>query len=298
MRIRARIAACLVFLSCPVLTLLSGCRAELTGARGKVADNSEMVRIPAGRLVMGAEGGPPSKEPLREVAVRSFQMDKHEVTNAAFARFVAATGYRTEAEKSGWACVFDRQVGRWRRVAGADWRRPEGPGSDIRQRQQHPVVQVSWNDAAAYAQWAGKRLPSEVEWEWASRGGLSGKTYAWGDELKPGGRLMANYWHGAWPAGDTGADGFKGTAPVASFPANGYGLTDVAGNVWEWTADWYAPDTYRNPGPAPTGEERVVRGGSFLCSRQFCTGLRAAARHKNLPESATSDIGFRCARDE
>lgn len=260
-----------------------------------------MVYIPAGSFQMGTEDGLPYEGPVHEVSVEAFWMDAHEVTNAEFARFVEATGHRTDSEKWGWSAVFDQKSGQWKRVDGADWRHPEGVSSNIRKRMNYPVVHVSWNDAATYAHWAGKRLPTEAEWEWAARGGMTGKTYAWGEEINPGGKFMANYWQGKWPVGDTAADGFKGLSPVETFPPNGYKLFDMTGNAWEWTADWFSYESYEsdeteNPRGPAEGRERVMRGGSFLCNEHFCSGYRVAARNKNTPDSAAINLGFRCVR--
>ena len=259
-----------------------------------------MARIPAGVFLMGSRDKAPDEAPVHEVAVDAFWIDRREVTVAEFGAFMAATRYRTEAERIGWSEVFDRARGEWTRVDGADWRHPEGPGSSG--AAEEPVSQVSWNDAQSFARWAGKRLPTEAEWEYAARGGLAGRTYAWGDELRPGGRVMANWWQGVFPARDTGEDGYRGRAPVGRFPPNGYGLYDVIGNVWEWCADWYGPGYYRGSprrdprGPA-SGKERVMRGGSWMCSENFCSNYRVASRSRATPDSGLNNVGFRCARD-
>jgi sulfatase modifying factor 1 len=259
-----------------------------------------MALIPARVFRMGSRDKAPDEAPVHEVAVGAFWIDRCEVTVAEFGRFIAATRYRTEAERFGWAEVFDRVRGEWTRVDGADWRHPEGPGSAG--APEEPVTQVSWNDAEAFARWAGKRLPTEAEWEYAARGGLAGRTYAWGDELRPGGRVMANWWQGTFPSRDTGEDGYRGRAPVGRFPPNGYGLYDVIGNVWEWCADWYDPGYYRRSprgdprGPA-RGTERVIRGGSWMCSENFCSNYRVASRSRATPDSGLNNVGFRCARD-
>ncbi|HLJ92067.1 MAG TPA: formylglycine-generating enzyme family protein [Gemmataceae bacterium] len=294
----------------------------------------DMVWIPTGEFPMGdSEGLFPDARPVHKVYVDGFWMDRTEVTNAQFARFVDATGYVTVAERPPdprefpevpaeklvpGSIVFtppdkdvslDRPLSWWRWVPGANWRHPEGPGSTIEGKEQHPVVQICWHDAQAYAQWAGKRLPTEAEWEYAARGGLEQKRYCWGDDLLPGGKWQANIWQGDFPRVNTREDGFERTAPVGSYPANGFGLFDMAGNVWEWCADWYRPDYYavspaQNPrGPnssydpnEPDLPKRVQRGGSFLCSDVYCVRYRPGARGKGEPGSAASHIGFRCAR--
>ncbi|MEX0716307.1 MAG: formylglycine-generating enzyme family protein [Planctomycetaceae bacterium] len=288
---------------------------------------------------------PPDERPLHDVTLDGFWMDETEVSNAQFAEFVKATGHVTVAERTpqledfadqididavgeearenfvaGSLCFnpeFDRAKLRqdftlwpyqvWQHVRGAHWREPEGPGSSIADRMDHPVVHVAWDDAAAYCRWAGKDLPTEAEWEYAARGGLSGKAYPWGDELHPDGKWTHNIWQGEFPFEDRNQDGFSGTAAVKSFPANGYGLYDMSGNVWEWCGDWYRPDYYenskrRNPmGPdssfdpnEPNIPKRVQRGGSFMCSDNYCIGYRVAARMKGEPSSGAFHTGFRC----
>jgi formylglycine-generating enzyme required for sulfatase activity len=305
-----------------------------------------MVWIPGGEFSMGSDdptgslcGGPdPMRDarPVHRAHVDGFWMDLTEVTNAQFARFVDATGYVTIAEQTpksedfpdappenlvAGSVVFTRSEGpvpldnhyRWfRYVAGANWRHPLGPESDLTNRENDPVVHVAYDDAEAYARWAGKRLPTEAEWEFAARGGQAGKVYPWGDEFRPGGRWMANVWEGRFPVQDSGEDGFAGVAPVAQFPPNGYGLYDVAGNVWEWCSDWYRPDSYarlvsaggvaRNPkGPdapydpmEPTEKKRVHRGGSFLCTDQYCTRYMVGTRGKGEVSTGSNHLGFRC----
>jgi formylglycine-generating enzyme required for sulfatase activity len=304
-----------------------------------------MVWIPGGTFTMGGDDGPPDEGPTHSVTLDGFWMDKTEVTNAQFKAFADATHYLTIAERTpkredfrgqvpdinaipaenlvaGSICFnehFDRrtltkddplwpyQV--WKYVKGANWRHPEGPKSTIDDRMQHPVVHVSWDDAVAYCRWAGKRLPTEAEWEYAARGGLKGAAYPWGNDLVQNGKWMLNIWQGEFPDKNDFKDGFETTAPVASFSANGYGLFDMAGNVWEWCGDFYRPDYYRYsplrnpPGPSdsydpnePTYVKRVQRGGSFMCSDNYCRGYRVAARMKGTPDSGTFHTGFRCVK--
>lgn len=306
-----------------------------------------MMWVPAGEFTMGSDapGAWPDEGPPHRVYVDGFWLDKHEVTNAEFQRFVAATGYVTTAERPPdveailsqsppgtpppdqallvpGSLVFtppDRPVPLddyrqwWRWVPGASWRRPEGPGSTIEGRNDHPVVHVSWDDAVAYAQWAGKRLPTEAEWERAARGGLEGKPYVWGDAPPSDTVIVANIWQGRFPDENSARDGFVRTAPVGSFMPNGFGLYDMAGNVWEWCADWYQRDlartradltVIRNPtGPArgidprrPYMPQRVQRGGSFLCNDGYCSRYRPSARHGCAPDTGMSHVGFRCAK--
>jgi len=309
-----------------------------------------MVWIPGGEFSMGCDdprrkpfgGGDPMPDtrPVHRVHVDGFWMDKTEVTNDQFAAFVAATGYLTVAETPPRAEDFpeapaenlvagsivfspppgpvplDNHYRWWNYVHGANWRHPTGPESSIAGQGSAPVVQVAHADAVAYATWAGKRLPTEAEWEFAARGGLSGATYPWGEEFLPGGRAMANTWQGQFPINNTAEDGYASVAPTASFPANGYGLHDMSGNVWEWCADWYRPDSYardqrrdgdvvRNPrGPdtshdpqEPGQAKRVLRGGSFMCTEQYCSRYIVGTRGKGEVSSGANHIGFRCVRD-
>jgi formylglycine-generating enzyme required for sulfatase activity len=287
----------------------------------------------------GAACGDPSADaqPVHRVRVDGFWMDRSEVTNEQFARFVAATGYVTIAERTPTAEEFpgappgnlvpgsvvfdpprhpvplDSHFAWWSYLQNASWRHPFGAGSDLRGRERYPVVHVAFDDARAYATWAGKRLPTEAEFELAARGGLAGKRYPWGDELRPGDRWMANTFQGHFPDDDVAADGYKGLAPVASYPPNGYGLFDVSGNVWEWTSDWYRSDYYttlaaRGVVHNPTGPEdsydpqepgvakRVQRGGSFLCTTQYCSRYLVGSRGKGEPSSGADHLGFRCVR--
>jgi formylglycine-generating enzyme required for sulfatase activity len=260
-----------------------------------------MVMISGGKFAMGTDDAMPFEGPVHHVEVSSFYIDEREVTVADFAKFVEATGYHTEAEKFGWSGVFVVNDRSWQRVDGANWRNPEGPASKHADSRE-PVTQVSWNDAASYAKWAGKRLPTEAEWEFAARGGLAGKTYAWGDDLRPGGKPVANWWQGDFPQSNSVEDGFVGRAPVGSFAANGYGLFDVAGNVWEWTGDFYDPDYYasspsKDPKGPTDGVERVIRGGSWMCSENFCSNYRVAARSQSTPDTGLNNLGFRLAKD-
>jgi formylglycine-generating enzyme required for sulfatase activity len=293
-----------------------------------------MVWVPPGEFLMGSAEFEDAR-PVHRVYVDGFWMDRTEVTNAQFAKFVEATGYRTVAERTPRAeefptarpeqlvpgagvftperCPPGMQCRNcdlwWKYVPGACWRHPEGPGSDLKGRDNNPVVHVCWDDAVAYARWAGKRLPTEAEWERAARGGREQEPFYWGHELTPGGKWPANIWQGDFPTENTEADGFRGTAPVGSYPPNAYGLVDMSGNVWEWCSDWYRPDYYehspaRNPdGPASSidphgrGEpKRVQRGGSFLCSDGFCARYRAGARGQGEPSTGLAHTGFRCVK--
>jgi len=307
-----------------------------------------MVWIPGGEFSMGAMDPPAAGEvamhgaadarPIHRVYVDGFWMDKTDVTNEEFARFVNATNYVTIAERKPAAEDFpgappenlvagsvvfsppdhpvplNNHFQWWSYVKGANWRHPEGPESNLNGREKYPVVQVAYPDASAYAKWAGKCLPTEAEWEFAARGGLTGKRYPWGDQFQPSGKWMANTHQGHFPVSDTGADGYVGIAPVAQFPPNSYGLYDMAGNVWQWTSDWYRPDYYqqlaeaggvaRNPhGPdtpfdpaEPNEPKKVHRGGSFLCTDQYCSRYVVGTRGKGEISTATNHLGFRCVR--
>jgi formylglycine-generating enzyme required for sulfatase activity len=292
-------------------------------AGAPVADDG-MIAIPAGTFTMGSDDldafAGDGEGPVRDVTLSAYRIDAHAVTNGEFAAFVEATGHLSDAERFGWSFVFHallspaqrsasrgREAGAswWCAVDGASWNFPEGPGSSIDERFDHPVVHVSWRDAHAYAAWAGKRLPTEAEWEMAARGGLGKAKYPWGDELRPGGRHRCNIWQGRFPDVNTGEDGYLGTAPVDAFEPNGYGLYNMAGNVWEWCADWWsttwhveARDATRvDPRGPGKGDAKVIRGGSYLCHASYCNRYRVAARTFNGIDGTAGHIGFRCAAE-
>ena len=299
-----------------------------------------MAALPGGRFRMGSDRHYPEEAPAREVRVDAFAIARHQVTNAQFTEFVAATGYVTAAERpldpaefpnlpaarlSPGSLVFHPTRGPvdlrdlsqwWAWTPGASWRRPEGPGSGLRGRKQHPVVHIAYQDAEAYARWRGHRLPTEAEWEYAARGGLDGADYTWGDEPLPGGKRQAHWWQGEFPWRSTRPGGVYGPAPVGSYPANGFGLFDMAGNVWEWTTDWYAPKPTATGCCGPLGPRggteqagadpiqpgrpvprKVVKGGSWLCADEYCRRYRPAARRPQPVDTGMSHIGFRCAAD-
>ncbi len=285
-----------------------------------------MIRLEGGRFLMGYEG-PEAWEtdgegPVREVSLDPFWLDATAVTNAQFAEFVEATSYVTESERFGWAFVFRGQLPEskqrklkhdktvqglqwWYAINGACWRKPEGPGSNIKKRMDHPVVSVSWHDAAAFAAWANKRLPTEAEWEFAARGPTTGQMFPWGEELEPGGKHRCNVWQGNFPLQNSAADGYAWTAPVRAFRRSEWGFYNLIGNVWEWCADWFSPHWHRpatpetriNPRGPATGDRKVMKGGSFLCHASYCNRYRLGARTSNTPDSGTTNLGFRCARD-
>lgn len=275
--------------------------ADALGSAGRTSD--AMVELEGGAFLMGhdrGDGYPADGEgPIREVNVAPFSIDPTAITNAAFGEFARATGYITDAERFGWSFVFagflpdDAPPTRgvtgaewWRQVPGADWRHPEGPWSSVEGRVTHPVVHISWTDASAFSRWSGKRLPTEAEWEYAARGGLIQQRFPWGAEREPAGEHRMNVWQGTFPGLNTLDDGYAGTAPVRSYPPNAFGLYEMTGNVWEWTASWF--DTSRRA--------RSMRGGSYLCHASYCDRYRVDARSSNSPDSSAGNLGFRCVR--
>jgi len=301
--------------------------------------NEGMVWIPGGTFWMGCEEcGMPDALPVHQTSVDGFWMDVTPVTNAEFDKFVQATGYVTIAERQpdpkdfpgappemlvpgsavftppGHDVPLENPLGWWRYAKGASWKHPEGQGSNVRDRQDHPVVHIAWEDALAYAKWAGKRLPTEAEFEFAARGGLDRNLYAWGNELKPDGKWPANIWQGRFPVENKVEDGYVATSPVRAFKPNGYGLYDVGGNVWQWCSDWYRPDYFAkfksasNPAINPKGPDdsvdpqepgipkKVQKGGSFLCSDMYCTRYLVGSRGKGATDSGSSNVGFRCVK--
>lgn len=257
-----------------------------------------MVYVPGGTTVIGSEKGLPMEKPTFETTVQPFLMDKHPVTVAEFRAFVDATGYETQAEGFGDAAILNMETYAWILLPGATWSHPFGPDGPPAE-DNHPVTQVSWNDAVAYASWAGKRLPTEIEWEHAARGAESAPhQYAWGNVLYAEGTAKANTWEGTFPVYNSGEDGFLFTSPVGEFGKTPLGLTDMGGNVWEWTDSWYLPYTERNKSFTPNEQsERVQRGGSFLCNPGYCHGYRVSARSHSTPESSLFHVGFRTVKD-
>jgi sulfatase modifying factor 1 len=295
-----------------------------------------MVWVPGGAFSMGSDAHYPEEAPAHRVTVGGFWMDRQPITNRQFTRFVGDSGYVTMPERAPdpadypgarpemlvpASVVFRQPAHRvnlgnpiwWTYVPGADWRHPQGPGSSVKRRPDHPVVHVAWEDVQAYARWAGKGLPTEAEWEFAARGGLDGATYAWGEEFTPDGRFMANTWQGEFPVQNTKQDGYAGTSPVGSFPPGGYDLVDMIGNVWEWTRDWYQPhaeiphacctapnprggarQSSSDPGDPVRVPRKVMKGGSHLCAPNYCRRYRPAARMAHPMDTGTSHLGFRC----
>jgi formylglycine-generating enzyme len=295
----------------------SGAPAAASEPAGSVA--ADLVALDGGWFQMGSDDLYAYEEdgegPVRSVRVDPFRIAARSVSNHQFSAFVDATGYVTSAEHYGTSFVFAGLlpddfpptrgvVGAlwWREVPGACWRRPEGGRSTLDAKADHPVVHVSWEDAAAYCEWSGLRLPTEAEWEYAARGGLEGMRFPWGNTLRPGGEHRMNVWQGRFPAQNTLADGYLGTAPVGAFPPNAFGVYNMTGNVWEWTADWFSTTWHRdgpreNPTGPASGDRRALRGGSYLCHASYCYRYRVSARMANTPDSCTGNIGFRCARD-
>ncbi|WP_018614732.1 formylglycine-generating enzyme family protein [Segetibacter koreensis] len=319
-------------ISCRATSRLAAFASVANRENKSAQTKDEMVWIAGGTFQMGADDFPDAK-PIHAVTVDGFYMDEHEVTNAQFEKFVMATGYLTVSERplnpadypgvpaeklAPGSAVFtppdhkvslDDPLQWWQYISGADWKHPQGPGSTIKGHENEPVTQVSYVDAAAYAKWAGKRLPTEAEWEFAARAGKNNSKYYWGNELKPKGKWVANIFQGSFPEANTIEDGYKTVAPVKSFAPNGFGLYDMDGNVWEWCEDYYRPDYYKNSvsknpkGPSdsfdpdePGTVKRVQRGGSFLCSDQYCIRYRAGSRGKGEISSASNNLGFRCVK--
>ena len=259
------------------------------------AHAADMVLVPGGSVRVGSDTGRADEQPAFTAQVRPFHLDRAPVTVRAFGEFVARTHHLTDAERLGASALMTFGTGRWKLVEGASWRRPEGREGPAAEAS-HPVTHVSWNDAAAYCATAGKRLPTEVEWEHAARGASNADlAHAFGPALIEAGRYRANVWTGVFPVINTAADGYRTTSPVGAFGAGPLGLTDMAGNVWQWTADWYRP--YAEREKAAAGTERVQRGGSFLCDPGYCYGFRVSARNHATPESSHMHVGFRCAAD-
>lgn len=285
-------------------------------ARPTPIDRADPIELEGGVFLMGTDDSVrfegDGEGPIRPVSLDRFAIEAHAMSNERFSAFIASEGYVTDAERYGWSFVFHsllpddfpstRAVAStpwWRQVEGADWAHPSGPQSDLEELWDHPVVHVSWNDAQAYCQWAGVRLPTEAEWEYAARGGLVQKRYAWGDSFDHGDQPMCNIFEGRFPT-ESVSEGGVGTAPVRSYPPNGYGLYNMAGNVWEWCSDWFSPDHHRtgprrNPAGPSSGDAKVIRGGSYLCHDSYCDRYRVAARSNNVTDASTGNLGFRVA---
>ena len=282
-------------------------------------NTEDMVHI-GGSFLMGTNDQEQfrldGESPIRKIHVDEFYIDIKTVTNRDFKVFIDKTGYKTDADKFGWSFVFYKFISRrissevkeavsgaewWRKVEGASWNHPEGPGSNIKNRMDHPVVHVSWNDAQAYCNWSGKRLPTEAEWEFSARGGLEQNKYPWGNNLTPKGEYKCNIWQGIFPDKNTKSDGYESTAPSLSFEPNGYGIYNASGNVWEWCNDWFTAThikndmTQKNPKGPKTGTTKVTKGGSYLCHDSYCNRYRVSARTATTPDTSTGHTGFRCA---
>lgn len=307
-------------MSCCTPSRGAGPRPREDVSQGPPGLGADMLEIPGGVYQLGGDGPEcivaDGEGPVRAVQVDSFLIDITTVTNRQFSGFVAQTGYVTDAEHFGWSFVFEGLLAPgteclalppgttpwWRAVPGAHWRQPCGPAAGRLALPDHPVVHVSWHDACAFARWAGKRLPTEAQWEVAARGATVGQTFPWGEALEEGGRRHCNVWQGEFPHADRGADGFTGTTPALGFEANGYGLFNMLGNVWEWCADWWSVDWHRPASPATrlnplgpqAGQAKVIRGGSWLCHASYCNRYRLSARTHNTPHSSTGHMGFRC----
>lgn len=304
----------------PVVKYSESVNDKPTQEQGDERKGSQMVLIPGGEFLMGTDspGIPADGEgPQRSVHIDPFYMDIQEVTNRQFQSFVNSTGHITEAEKFGDSFVFEGILSEavkneinqavaaapwWLPVKGANWRHPEGRDTSVADRLDHPVLHVSWADAVAYCSWLHKRLPTEAEWEFACRGGLKDRLYPWGNKLTPKGQHYANLWQGEFPSQNTGEDGFVKTSPVMSFPPNGFGLYDIVGNAWEWTADWWTvhhtTDRQNNPKGPSSGSDKVKKGGSYMCHKSYCYRYRCAARSQNTPDSSSSNLGFRCVSQD
>lgn len=283
------------------------------------AHDDDFVDIAGGSFIMGTNEDyryPGDGEgPAREITLGAFRIAKHSVSNAQFAAFIDDTGYQTETQRYEWSFVYHlflpdnfpdtRAVEAtpwWRQVYGADWAHPAGPQSNLDGLADHPVVHVTWTDAQAYCTWAGVRLPTEAEWEMAARGGLVQQRFVWGDEFAPDGQTMCNIFEGSFPVENTAEDGYIGTSPVDAFPPNGFGLHDMAGNVWEWTNDWFHTEFHAdgprtNPQGPPSGQAKAMRGGSYMCHDSYCHRYRVSARSSNTPDSSAGNLGFRVASD-
>ena len=303
------------------LPLLVTSKTKSVQSQQKLTITKNMVSIEGGTYLMGTDyefGFPADGEgPIQQVKLDRFLIDRTTVTNRNFADFVKETKYKTDAEKFGWSFVFYKFIHIrnqdsanqspagtpwWRRVDGASWKHPEGPGSNIKTRMNHPAVHISWNDAYEFATHNGKRLPTEAEWEYAARGGKEQKLYPWGDDLNPNGQHMCNIWQGEFPTNNSEEDGFSSTAPVKNYPPNNYGLYSMVGNVWEWQQDWFSPTYHQipsshNPKGPQVGTSKTIKGGSYLCHESYCNRYRVAARSANTPDSSTGNLGFRCVAD-
>lgn len=312
----------------------NGCGSRVAGSLSSISEPSsterasssdsplwttnQLVHIAGGLFTMGTDKGvmPQDGEgPARPVRISDFSIDRFEVSNAEFAQFVQHTGHKTEAESFGDSFVVEYFLSDevqanitqavanspwWLPVKGAQWNHPEGQGSNLKGRMDHPVVHVSWNDAVAYCKWCGKRLPTEAEWEYAARGGLTDRLFPWGNKENPRGEHWMNIWQGEFPTNNTAEDGFAGTAPVHTYPPNKFGLYNMVGNVWEWVSDWWttrhSTQLQSDPAGPPSGTDKVKKGGSFMCHPQYCYRYRCSARSQNTPDSSASNLGFRCAR--